>query len=180
MSFVKSCISVVVPDEGLFVKGWAITCTSSKTVNSINQLINYSGFTVVHILLKIAENSQWLKLWLRNTFVGYDKCGTSLPLFPPSLSLSLFLLHLPPLQIHYEAVGKATDRLVIPECKLSIKWVGEEGNEELLPSDLHCNISFTGSHQKKSESYFHLHSRCSQGETSYGSLLFHITKYSST
>ena len=40
VSFVKSCISVVVPDDGLFVKGWAITCTSSKTVNFLNQLIN--------------------------------------------------------------------------------------------------------------------------------------------
>ncbi|CAI8054121.1 hypothetical protein GBAR_LOCUS29574 [Geodia barretti] len=96
VSFVKSSLSVAIPDEGLFVKGWSITCTTSKMIN-------------------------------------------------------------------YETVGKATDQLIIPECKLTIKWVGEERNEELLPSDLHCNINFTGSHQKKSESYFHLHSRCSQG-----------------
>ena len=60
-------------------------------------------------------------------------------------------------------MGNVTDRLTIPEYQFSIKWVGDEGNSELMPSNLHYNVTFTGSHQKKAESFFHLHSRCTEG-----------------
>jgi hypothetical protein len=97
VSFVKNSISLVIPDGGVTVNGWNITCTTSKSIT-------------------------------------YD-----------------------------DVAGNVTDRLAIPECQLSIKWVGDEANVDLLPSDLHHNITFTGSHQKKSESFIHLHSRCPQG-----------------
>ena len=76
--------------------------------------------------------------------------------FPPPPPLSL--------QIDYESFTKVSERLTIQECKLSMKWVGEEENKDQVPSDLHYNISFTGSHQRKSTSYIHLHARYSQGK----------------
>ena len=57
--------------------------------------------------------------------------------------------HPPPplsLQIDYESFTKVSERFTIQECKLSIKWVGEEENEDQVPSDLHYDVDFTGSH----------------------------------
>ena len=92
-----------------------------------------------------------------------------------SFLLAIIGLHLsfPLSQINCDAVAKATDRLIIPECQLSIKWVGGgSGNEDLLPSDLHCNVSFTGSHQKRNESFVHLHVRCNQGNQQHNVALY--------
>ena len=61
-----------------------------------------------------------------------------------------------------EVSGYSIDRLGFPECQLHIKWVGEE-ESDLLPSDLHYDVMFTGSHQKKPENFFHLHARSSRG-----------------
>ena len=33
ISFLKSSITLLIPDEGVLVKGWKITCFTSKTVN---------------------------------------------------------------------------------------------------------------------------------------------------
>lgn len=66
-----------------------------------------------------------------------------------------------------DIMGTAIDQLTIPDCQFTIKWVGDEGNSDLIPFDLHHDVQFTGSHQKKAESYFHLHFRCPQGEYSF-------------
>ena len=84
---------------------------------------------------------------------NYISLPPSLPPFlPPSLH-----------QITREDVsGYSIDRLSFPGCQLHIKWVGEEGSD-LLPSDLHYNVSFIGSHQKRPENFFHLHVRSVAG-----------------
>ena len=85
----------------------------------------------------------------------------------PFLHAMPYIVHL---QISREDIaGHITDRLTIPECQFSMKWVGREAGEggnnvsDLLPSDFHHNVTFTGSHQKKSESFFHLHARSTLG-----------------
>ena len=65
------------------------------------------------------------------------------------------------LQITHSAVTKTTtDSLSFQECKLSIKW---EGVEDMLPSDEYYNLFFTGSHQKKTDSFIRLQARSTQG-----------------